>query len=349
MADRARSPIFIIGTERSGSNLLRLMLNAHSQIAIPHPPHFMRFLAPIAASYGDLRQASARHRLAQDALLLLRVHLHPWEIAIDEDRVVAESDPSVFGVVAAIYEQYRRAVGKARWGCKSTFMIDHVDDVLAVYPDARFLWLVRDPRDVAASSKHAVFNPFHPLLTADLWVAQQARGFDALARLGPDRVHLLHYEQLVADPAAELERVCGFLHESLEPAMLAHHQTAAAVRVAELAESWRNAGRPVSRSSVGRFHHALRPEERRMVEQIALPMMQQLGYAAGATDAARLPSMFEVKLGDALLRARVELRSLRYDANHWRRWSRDAVAMWLRAKALVSLNLTRKLEYAARA
>jgi hypothetical protein len=337
MTDRARSPIFIIGTERSGSNLLRLMLNAHSRIAIPHPPHFLRYLAPLAASYGDLRNPAARRRLTRDALLLLRRHIHPWEIAIDEDRVVAEADPSVFGVAAAIYEQYRRAVGKARWGCKSTFMIDHVDAAIAGYPDAQFLWLVRDPRDVAASSKRSVFNPCHPYLTAALWTAQQDRGFDALARLGPQRVHLLRYEQLVADPTRELDGVCRFLGEALEPAMLAHHRSAAAERMAGLSESWRNAGQPVTDASVGRFTRELRPDERRAVEKVAGPMMQRLHYDtdadAGAGGPLSMLELVEVHGRNALLRARVELRSLQHDANHWRRWSRDAATWWLRAKA----------------
>lgn len=341
------SPLFIIGTERSGSNLLRLMLNAHSRIAIPHPPHFMRFLAPVAPSYGDLRDPAARRRLVRDALRLLHAHLHPWDVEIDEDLVVAEASPTVFGVVAAIHEQYRRAKGKPRWGCKSTFMIDHVDDVLAEYPGARFVWLVRDPRDVAASSKHAVFNPYHPALTARLWAVQQRRGVAILERLGPRRVHRLHYEALVADPAAELATLCRFLDEPFEAAMLAHHATSAAATIAGMSASWRNAGRPVSRASVGRYRDALDADELAIVEHVAGPTLATLGYRATQTGAARLPAAWRVQLHDRLLRARVEWRSLRHDANHWRRWSRDAFARWLRIKTWFPL-AWRRLEHAAR-
>ena len=47
-------PLFIIGTERSGSNLLRVILDAHSRISVPHPPHIMRYFSPLVARYGDL-------------------------------------------------------------------------------------------------------------------------------------------------------------------------------------------------------------------------------------------------------------------------------------------------------
>ena len=57
-----------MGTERSGSNLLRLILNAHSRIAVPHPPHVLRYFAPLEAGYGDLSRRGNRARLVDDVL-----------------------------------------------------------------------------------------------------------------------------------------------------------------------------------------------------------------------------------------------------------------------------------------
>ena len=332
---RTRSPVLIIGTERSGSNLLRLILNAHSSIAVPHPPHFMRYLSPVEAAYGDLTREEARRAAVRDALTLLRVHIHPWDCTVDEDAVVEAADPSLFGVVAAIYEEYRRTHGKERWGCKSTFMVEHVDTVLAHYPQARFVWLVRDPRDVAASAKRSVFGPYHPYLTAGLWVREQQLGQRALERHGPDVVHLLHYEQLVARPEEEITRLCAFLDEPFEPAMLEPHRTGAARQIAGLSASWRNSSRPISGRSVGRYRTGLTDTERRQVELRAGRMMEQLGYDPGAdaAGAVRPPSpvgLFARNLG---LRLATEYRSLRGDANHARRWRRDATVWRLRTAA----------------
>ena len=77
-------PIFIIGTERSGSNLLRLILNAHSEIAVPHPPHVMSYFGPLEKYYGDLSRESNFRRLAKDVIVHLRSHIHPWEVEVDE-------------------------------------------------------------------------------------------------------------------------------------------------------------------------------------------------------------------------------------------------------------------------
>jgi hypothetical protein len=333
--DGAR-PVFIIGTERSGSNLLRLILNAHSRITVPHPPHFMRFLAPLAAGYGDLSVERNRRRLVDDALGLLARHIHPWPHPVDRDRVVASAGPTVFGMVAAIYEQHRAAEGKARWGCKSTFMVDHVDEVLAEFPAARFVWLVRNPQDVASSAKTAVFGHCHPYRMARLWRTQQERAVAAHTRWGPGVVHLLRYEDLVERPEKELRALCAFLGEEFEPAMLAHHTSPAARRTARLSESWRLAGRPISTGRVGAHLTGLSPTERLLVDKVTAPLKKRLGYPVD--ERARLgpvPSPPAVALRSALLRSRVELRSARQDENHRLRLARDGYVRWLRVKSLV--------------
>jgi hypothetical protein len=326
-------PILIIGTERSGSNLLRLILNANSQVAIPHPPHFFRYFASLVGRYGNLSQQASRESLVRDALLLLRRHIHPWPHRIDPDVVLARSSTTLWSVVAAIYDEFRRAEGKARWGCKSTFTVEHIVEVHAQCPDAQFIWLVRDPRDVALSSKHAVFNPCHPYLTARLWQRQQLRAQAALEAFGPGSVHLLRYEDLVRAPREQITALCDFLDIPFESAMLAHHMSAEARETAQLSESWRNAQRPISDISVGAYRTGLRKSERQQVEAVAGDMMRRLGYVVDSHVAAtRMPSIVAAWCGDLLMRVRVEYRSMRRDRNHWRRWARGGTVWWLRCR-----------------
>ncbi|MFE7811512.1 sulfotransferase family protein [Streptomyces sp. NPDC057433] len=334
-APGAESPVLIIGTERSGSNLLRLILESHSRITVPHPPHFMRYLAPLAGSYGDLARAHNRARAVGDALGLLHRHIHPWPHPVRAGRIVAEpAGPGLFGIVAAIYEQHRAATGKARWGCKSTFMVAHVADVLEVFPDARFVWLVRDPCDVASSAKHAVFGPSHPYRMAQLWRAQQETARAALDAHGPGVVHLLRYEDLVSRPQEEIGRLCDFLGEKPEPDMLRHHTSAAARQTAALADAWRRAGQPVTTDRIGAGRRGLSTRERLWVDKVTGPVKQSLGYPVDARAAAVPdPGRTELALRSAWLRAGIEYRSMREDGNHRARLRRDAYVRWLRVKA----------------
>jgi hypothetical protein len=320
-------PILIIGTERSGSNLLRLVLDAHSRIAVPHPPHFMRYLSGIPYD-GDV------DAMAGDAMRLLRNHIHPWPHAIDEAAVTATAGPSLFGVVSAIYDQYRVAEGAARWGCKSTFMVEHVDEVLAELPDARFLWLVRDPRDVVASAKRAVFGYCHPYRMALRWTAEQQLARAALERWGPGVVHLVRYEDLVSAPDREIRAICAFIGEEAEPAMFAHHLRGNARVTASLSASWRTAGDPITTARIGAHRRELSDRERRQVESVTARTMETLRYPYDRTSPDEpAPGPLGVALRGFAVRLAVEARSLCTDRNHFRRWRRDAVVRRLRRRA----------------
>ncbi len=330
-------PVFIVGTERSGSNLLRLMLDAHPEVAVPHPPHILHYLSPLEPRYGDLRRPQNLGRLVDDVLTLIRLHIHPWEanVLLDRERLLREAWPrDLCGVFIAVYEAYRRAQGKARWGCKSTFLIHHVARLRRALPGARFLWLVRDPRDVAASSRRSVFSPFHPWHTAELWRRQQEEGL-AQERALPASVWLrLRYEDLLADPQATLQRVCAFLDLPPDPGMLAFHARPAAQRASALSADWRNTARPLLRGNSGKFRAQLSPAELRWVEASCGPLMQQLGYPPlTRPDGARPGPGARARFAAQGLawRAQVELRSLRQDNNHWRRWRRGA---WVAAQRL---------------
>jgi hypothetical protein len=322
------SPLFIIGTERSGSNLLRLILNTHSRIAVPHPPHVVRYFAPLEPAYGDLAGSDrAFAALVDDILRLVRLHIYPWEVEIDRARVLREASPrDSFGVTVALYEQYREHAGKARWGCKSTFMIDHTDRVLARFPEARLLYLTRDPRDVAASSRRSVFNPFHPYFTARLWARQQRTGLELLRRLPPRTILHVRYEDLLAAPAETVTRICDFLEEDYEEPMLRYFETPEARKSASLSRSWENTGREILHGNRGKYRAELSTAEVRAVEAVAHAEMERLGYVPDVAPAPAPPSCLAVwgyHLLDAWWRLRVECGSLVSDRNHWRRWARD--------------------------
>jgi hypothetical protein len=330
------SPLFIIGTERSGSNLLRLILNTHSRIAVPHPPHIVRYFAPLESAYGGLVGSdTAFTALVDDVLAFVRLHIYPWEIRIDRTRVLREASPrDSFGITTALYDQYREHAGKARWGCKSTFMIDHTDRVLTRFPDARLIYLTRDPRDVAASSRKSVFNPFHPYFTAQLWARQQRTGLKLLQSLSPRSILHLRYEDLVTEPAITVARVCDFLGEAFEETMLRYFETPEARKSASLSRSWANTGRDILHDNRGKYRKELSADEIRLVEGVAREEMEQLGYAPDFPPSPA-PSRLAVcgyHLRNLGSRCLVECGSLLFDRNHWRRWTRDLAAVYFRIR-----------------
>ena len=330
-------PLFIVGTERSGSNLLRLILNAHPRIHVPHPPHLMHYFAGIEASYGDFEDPAAFRALVTDMLRLIDAHIYPWDdVTLGVEEIVARANPKdLFGAVVAIYECALAASGKARWGCKSTFMVHHVERVLASFPGARFILLVRDVRDVVVSSRKSVFSPCHPLLSAELWRDQQEEGLALLKRLPEEVMLVVRYEDLLADGEGCVRKICAHLGEEFDPQCLRFFETGAAKKGAALSESWGNTASPILTGNMGRYRNALTAAEIALVESIARDQMGALDYALDTPetdlDAVEIGAWlrFRAAFLERYLRLGIEWRSLRKDKNHWRRWRRDATAAWL--------------------
>ena len=273
-------PLFIIGTERSGSNLLRVILNRHPDVAIPHPPHLLRDFAPLEPLYGDLGDDRRFAKLALDMTRLVELHFSPWETPVDARAAAAEARRrDVYGVKAALYEQYRRARGRRVWGCKSTFVVHHAERVLSLDADARFIHLVRDARDVAASARRSVFNHFHGHYVGRLWSREQDLA-DALGRRLGERGYLrVRYEDLLEDPRREVRRLCAFLGLDYDDALLAHDGDRDAARVAALSRSWENVDKPVLGANRGRYRAELSAGEIRALERQAFAALLRHGYA----------------------------------------------------------------------
>lgn len=109
--------------------------------------------------------------------------------------------------------------------------------LLLAFSDAKFIYQVRDPRDFLASAKARrkqwLGNKFGSQRQAmTVWREDQEGGLAALALLGPERVCLLRYEDLVADAQNNLERICKFIGIEFDPAMLSLHEGAEAKKVA---------------------------------------------------------------------------------------------------------------------
>jgi len=257
-------------------------------------------------------------------------------VDIDEERIVATAPTrSVFGATAALYEQYRLHARKPRWGCKSTFMIEHASTIFEHFTDAQLLWLVRDPRDVAASSKRSIFSTYHPYFTACLWRDQQNVAIELSRKLPAGALHLVRYEDLIREPEPTVRGICDFLREPFEAALLQYFTTREAKRSASLSASWRNTGEPFLSTNTGKYRSELSRAETIVVESIARAPMTHLGYTPDNDD----ETLSKVKVGPRELvrfwgqeqgaRVRAELRSLREDRNVWRRWKRDAIVTYL--------------------
>jgi hypothetical protein len=152
----------------------------------------------------------------------------------------------------------------------------------ALFPDARFIHLIRDGRDVALSIIQQPWGPSDFLTAIRQW-AETVRWARKMLRMLPDDRHLeLRFEDLVSDPRAQLERLTNFLGVEFEPGMLTDYTKNAPEKVGDfLNKHHAHLGQRPQRSQAFKWQSALGPVDQAVAYELAGSVLEELGYPAG--------------------------------------------------------------------
>jgi len=221
------SPLFVVSAPRSGSTLLRLILDAHPDIAVPPPGWLFDLVFPYLYSYGALDNDANFLALAEDVLATPTVQKWPLTISAAE-LVAAAEEKSFAGLYAALHTAYAKPGHKRRWGEKTPRNAFWIDEIHALFPDARFIHIVRDGRDMAIDISDSILLPYSVYSGANLWQRYVLAIRDSMHRLPGSSFIEIRYEDLCADPEATIRSLCGFLGEDFDRAMLAPNRTKSA-------------------------------------------------------------------------------------------------------------------------
>ena len=225
--------VFIVGCPRSGTTLLQRILDAHPQLAIIHETHWIpKFYHKAARRSPEalVRPGLIRQLLKRPKLAHLGLAREEWQARLESGKAVSFAD-----FVGGIFDRFGQARGKPLVGDKTPAYARSMDLLHEIWPQARFIHLIRDGRDVCLSAMNWK-KPGRLLLrastwhddadlTAALWWEWHVRmARSSGQRLGPDLYTEVRYEALVDDAAAECVRLCGFLGVPHDGAMLRFHE-----------------------------------------------------------------------------------------------------------------------------
>ena len=268
-------PVFIVGCPRSGTTLLRLMLSAHSRISISSEGAYIYWLRSRLPSRVKSDLKSLHRQIAP--LLEREKFFRPP--GFDQLLGWVEQFGADLHSVITFYGTWEaRAAGKERlawWGDNAPYHVYHVPFFNHLFPKSKLILMVRDPRDVCASSKAALDYDLHTAVGA--WEKSLLDGVLAESSLGPERVRRLKYEDLVTAPHARLQDLCDFLGVDYDERMLNYNHSDAAKAVAQL-EHHKNLLRPVFVTSIGRYRQLLTDEEIATIHRRLYSPMTCLGY-----------------------------------------------------------------------
>jgi hypothetical protein len=273
-------PLFMIGTQRSGSNLLRLMLNQLPEIAAPHPPHILQRIMPLVSSYGDLSDDEKFSQLVEDVCRLVELNPVPWERVVLDRKDIARRcrERSVPAVHGAVYDVCAEAKGALTWCCKSLANINYIAELEAYFRAPKYIYLYRDGRDVAVSFSKAVVGEKHFYHIAREWAATQELALALRKKIGPERFFSVSYEGLTAYPERTARLLCDFLGVTFRESMLDYYRTEEAMHAATSSELWKNVTSPVMNNNSRKFLREAGKREIGIFESVAGHVLDALGY-----------------------------------------------------------------------
>jgi hypothetical protein len=272
------SPVFIVGFQRSGTTLLRLMLDSHPDIAVPLDTVGMwASYANQIGQYGDLEIATNRERLVTDLLAEERIRL--WGGPMSAGDILQEwNQPGFPGAMAAFYQANARAQGKRLWGDKDPGNMTRIHLLNEWFPSSRIIHLVRDGRDACLSHLTQDFGHANVLECATAWreEVQWVRRMGKL--LGPERYLELRYEDLIREPKPILIELCGFLGIPFADSMLRYHERVSETVPEEKLHIWPLISSPPVADNAGRWRTAMSQGSRICFEKRAGTVLRDLGY-----------------------------------------------------------------------
>jgi hypothetical protein len=257
LADAADTPIFIIGSARSGTTLLRMMLDSHPRISCGEETKFLADMRAMVTTHWRLLETYGFER--------------DWWIAHIHD------------YYASFQQAYMTRRGKLRWADKTPVYTLHLDFIDELFPAARYVHLVRDGRDVVASFRDRWGYLAGVRAANSVWAQYVRAALAWESGGGAGRTRQVRYEALVNEPQATMRELLAFLGEPWDDRVVrfdeVEHDTTE--RYARFTRSRRDAGgerAAIYRSRVGVGRARLDPFLRGLLERSAGGLLDDLGY-----------------------------------------------------------------------
>jgi len=306
-------PIFIVGVQRSGTTLLTASLAAHSRLSCGPETHFFRRLNEIDRDkvlvVNEWPDRAVDFICSIDhtgfvgnegALLIEKYDLRPEDIAA----YLAGKSPTVPHMLASVTEPHMLRAGKKRWIEKTPDHLTHLGLIRQQFPQSPIIRIIRDPRDVALSLTRVPWGAnsfFNALL---FWQRADQASQDFFKT--DDRSYTLRFEDLLSNPRDTLSRLCQFIGEKFEEAMLDTSQTGKLVNSQRVA--WKTkASQPMDRSRIAGWRQEIDNASNQLAEAFLGDRLAEYGYS----QEEKFPSFGELFPSPALaFKYEAELKSV---------------------------------------
>ena len=265
---KERPPFFVVGSDRSGTTMLMMMLDAHPNLGVSRESWFLIELMDALPLHGPLSQNQVNSAFEI-------IHQHPrwqrWNIPNKTLATCLEklTAPDLAELVEAVFQLDLARSRKTRWGDKTPAYVREIERIHSIFPQAHFIHIIRDARDVCISLKNVGWHGPTLRHMARYWRKEVISGIEAGRVLGHGVYLEIPYEKLVTNTEATLKQICSFLGEPFDTNMLVWYDLTAEKTAGRPMKFQTKLGRAPRPSDTGRWKNEMSSFEVAVVEAYA--------------------------------------------------------------------------------
>ncbi|MGI9220301.1 MAG: sulfotransferase family protein [Woeseiaceae bacterium] len=303
------APFFLICSERSGSNLISSIVGEHPEVYAHPPYHLGRDLIQRLheAAEGGV-SCEAMQILKRSAVKRIATYRGDDEAQQFADWIDAQTKIDPRALARFVFMEMSPEGRDKHAFVKENNIHQILFFLVDCFPDAKFIFQVRDPRDFllscVARRKRWLGNKFDSIRNAmNVWREDQVAGLTAYGLLGPDRVLLQRYEDLVGDFEPTITRLCAFLELEFDEKMRNFHTTDRAQQLA-VKGARENLAKPLMTENFRKYRKGLSRGQIKIVEAYNGDLMDRFGYPREYTGLSKpgFMSIFRPQLTEPLER-----------------------------------------------
>lgn len=288
-------PFFILSNPRSGSSMLRIICESHSKLCVPPESGFMEWWYP---KYGEWQVEDSKNKnMVNDfvADLMSSKKIETWHLdaTVLAGLIQSEVPRNYAALISLVYITFAKMKGKQLnyWGDKNNYYIHKTELLHRLYPNAKYIHLVRDGRDVATSymalKNIKTTSPYAPKLNSEIkeianeWNQNNRDLLDFFTKIESGRVLRIRFEDMLENLEDTCKNLCAFLNIPFETRML-HYYEWNKINIIEPPETMAWKKKTLEKpdmNSVGKYQKILSEKEIELFNNIAQEGLKEFGYA----------------------------------------------------------------------
>ena len=272
--------IQFIGTQRSGSNLLRLMLSQLQGIYAPHPPHILKTFYPLLAKYGNLNSKKNFEFLIDDVISWIKLNPVKWNEIPTKNQILEKvMGRSLFQVFRSVYEiNALKEKNIKYWCCKSLYNLNFFDNNNFRELEPIYIYIYRDGRDVASSFLKAAIGDKHIYFLAKKWYRDQKTSLKIKENCSRENFFSIKYEDLLSNPKKIIQNFCDKYLIEYNDNFIEFYKSDDSIIASSSGKLWKNLSKPLIKNNKEKYIDELSANQILLFESINYRYLKMLNY-----------------------------------------------------------------------